>query len=67
MSTPTLTQSSGAQYTRILSFGAARGDLVVPNEDLIGPINSSDEWIRQRTGIAPRVLSGRLRRLQEAG
>ena len=28
MSTPTLTQSSGAQYTRILSFGAARGDLV---------------------------------------
>ena len=54
MSTPTLTQSSGAQYTRILSFGAARGDLVVPNEDLIGPINSSDEWIRQRTGVVTR-------------
>ncbi|MBF4462102.1 MULTISPECIES: beta-ketoacyl-ACP synthase III [unclassified Rathayibacter] len=54
MTTPTLTQSSGSAYTRILGIGAARGDLVVPNEDLIGPINSSDEWIRQRTGIVER-------------
>lgn len=35
-------------------MGAARGDLVVPNDDLIGPIDSSDEWIRQRTGIIER-------------
>jgi len=35
-------------------LGAARGDLVVPNDDLIGPIDSSDEWIRQRTGIIER-------------
>jgi 3-oxoacyl-[acyl-carrier-protein] synthase-3 len=27
---------------------------VVPNDDLIGPIDSSDEWIRQRTGIIER-------------
>jgi 3-oxoacyl-[acyl-carrier-protein] synthase-3 len=27
---------------------------VVPNDDLVGPINSSDEWIRQRTGIITR-------------
>jgi len=27
----------------------------VPNEDLIGPIDSSDEWIRQRTGIVTRA------------
>jgi 3-oxoacyl-[acyl-carrier-protein] synthase-3 len=55
MSTPALKQSSGAQYTRIYSYGAARGDLVVPNADLIEPINSSDEWIRQRTGIITRT------------
>lgn len=50
-----LKQSTGAQYTRILGLGAARGDLIVPNDDLVGPINSSDEWIRQRTGIITRT------------
>ncbi|AND16684.1 ketoacyl-ACP synthase III [Rathayibacter tritici] len=54
MTTPSLTQSSGSAYTRILGIGAARGDLVVSNNDLIEPINSSDEWIRQRTGIIER-------------
>lgn len=40
--------------SRILAFGAARGDLIVTNDDLAGPINSSDEWIRQRTGVVER-------------
>ena len=47
----TLKQTTGSVGTRILAFGAARGDRVVPNDDLVGPIDSSDEWIRQRTGI----------------
>ncbi|MFF1878960.1 beta-ketoacyl-ACP synthase III [Leifsonia sp. NPDC058230] len=55
MNHPTLQQAHGPQYTRILSIGAARGDLIVPNDDLVGPINSSDEWIRQRTGIITRT------------
>jgi 3-oxoacyl-[acyl-carrier-protein] synthase-3 len=55
MSTPTLKQSTGVEFTRIYSYGAARGDLVVPNEELIGPIDSSDEWIQQRTGIVTRT------------
>ncbi|WP_165064182.1 beta-ketoacyl-ACP synthase III [Marisediminicola senii] len=55
MTNPTLLQSQGAQFTRIYSYGAARGDLVVPNEELVGPIDSSDEWIRQRTGIVTRT------------
>lgn len=55
MSTPTLKQSQGAQYTRLYGFGAARGDRVVPNDDLVGPIDSSDEWIQQRTGIVTRT------------
>lgn len=50
----TLAQPTGPSHTRILSIGAARGNLDVPNDDLVGPINSSDEWIRQRTGIISR-------------
>lgn len=49
-----LNQPTGPAHTRILSIGAARGDLNVPNDDLVGPIDSSDEWIRQRTGIIQR-------------
>jgi 3-oxoacyl-[acyl-carrier-protein] synthase-3 len=55
MTRPILSQSKGAEFTRIYSYGAARGDLIVPNADLIEPINSSDEWIQQRTGIVTRT------------
>ncbi|MCL6424467.1 ketoacyl-ACP synthase III [Brachybacterium sp. JHP9] len=41
--------------SQVLAYGAARGDLDVPNDDLVGPIDSSDEWIRQRTGIVSRT------------
>lgn len=53
--TRTLVQPTGAAHTRIYAYGAARGEVAVPNEDLIGPIDSSDEWIRQRTGIVTRT------------
>lgn len=52
-----LIQPTGAHYTRIMALGAARGDLVVSNDDIAGPIDSSDEWIRQRTGIIERRRS----------
>lgn len=55
MTRPLLQQSKGAEFTRIYSYGAARGDLIVPNSELIEPINSSDEWIQQRTGIITRT------------
>ncbi|MCU1524110.1 MAG: 3-oxoacyl-ACP synthase [Microbacteriaceae bacterium] len=55
MSQPILQQSHGPAFTRIYSYGAARGDRIVPNHDLIGPIDSSDEWIQQRTGIITRT------------
>lgn len=54
MSQPALRQSVGSAFTRILSVGAARGDLTVTNDDIAGPIDSSDEWIRQRTGVITR-------------
>jgi len=50
----TLPQATGPAHTRILGIGSARGELTVTNDDLAGPINSSDEWIRQRTGIVTR-------------
>ncbi|MGF3055326.1 beta-ketoacyl-ACP synthase III [Microbacterium sp. YY-01] len=53
--TATLNQTEGTRYTRIYGYGAARGENAVPNDDLIGPIDSSDEWIRQRTGIITRT------------
>ena len=55
MTTPQLKQQHGAEYTRILAIGAARGDQVVPNADIVEPIDSSDEWIQQRTGVVTRV------------
>lgn len=55
MTEPVLTQSVGVPYTRIWSIGAARGDLTVTNDDIVGPIDSSDEWIRQRTGVITRM------------
>lgn len=58
MSTPTLKQSHGPSFTRIYAVGAARGEHAVPNADLIEPINSSDEWIQQRTGIVTRTRAG---------
>ncbi|MEY4411487.1 MAG: hypothetical protein RLZ69_1061, partial [Actinomycetota bacterium] len=54
MTQPVLNQYDVVKYSRIYSLGAARGDLVVTNDDIAGPIDSSDEWIRQRTGIVTR-------------
>jgi 3-oxoacyl-[acyl-carrier-protein] synthase-3 len=54
MTEPTLHQSVGVPFTRIYAVGAARGDLTVTNDDIAGPIDSSDEWIRQRTGVITR-------------
>lgn len=55
MTRPTLQQSHGPAYTRIYSVGAARGSVAVTNDDIVGPIDSSDEWIQQRTGIITRM------------
>ncbi|WP_454168072.1 beta-ketoacyl-ACP synthase III [Microbacterium lacticum] len=52
---PALHQPTGPAHTRIYAYGAARGENTVPNDDLVGPIDSSDEWIRQRTGIITRT------------
>ena len=50
-----LKQNDPVQYTRIYSLGASRGSSAVTNDEIAGPIESSDEWIRRRTGIVTRV------------
>ena len=40
--------------SRILSVGAYRPTRVVPNSEIVDAIESSDEWIQQRTGIKTR-------------
>ncbi|MFD2792440.1 beta-ketoacyl-ACP synthase III [Promicromonospora vindobonensis] len=53
-----LKQAEPTQFSRILAIGGERGELVVTNDDIAGPIDSSDEWIRQRTGIVTRRRAG---------
>lgn len=45
---------TGAKHTQILGLGAYRPRRVVPNSEIIGPIDSSDEWIQTRSGIKTR-------------
>lgn len=40
--------------SRFLSVGAYQPSRIVPNSEIVDKIDSSDEWIRQRTGIETR-------------
>ncbi|MBO9524275.1 MAG: ketoacyl-ACP synthase III [Nocardioidaceae bacterium] len=45
-------------HAAILGLGVDRAKRVVPNADLVAAIDSSDEWIQQRTGIKERRWLG---------
>ncbi|QNN53278.1 beta-ketoacyl-ACP synthase III [Nocardioides mesophilus] len=49
-----LSPSVGSPHSRILGIGTYRPSRVVPNSELIEAIDSSDEWIQQRSGIKER-------------
>jgi 3-oxoacyl-[acyl-carrier-protein] synthase-3 len=49
--------TEGAPGSRILSFGKYQPARVVTNEDLAATIDTSDEWIRSRVGIASRRIA----------
>ncbi|WP_435240343.1 beta-ketoacyl-ACP synthase III [Streptomyces cucumeris] len=49
-----ITPSVGAPHARILGVGAYRPRRAVTNEELCGRVDSSDAWIRTRTGITSR-------------
>jgi 3-oxoacyl-(acyl-carrier-protein) synthase III len=45
------------QSARILSVGAYRPPRIVPNSEIVDRIDSTDEWIQQRTGIQTRHIA----------
>jgi len=49
---------TGAPHARVLGVGAYRPERVVPNSDVVDAIDSSDEWIQQRSGIKSRRWAG---------
>lgn len=49
-----ITPSVGAPYARLLSIASAIPSRVVDNAEMCTYIDSSDEWIQQRTGIVER-------------
>jgi 3-oxoacyl-[acyl-carrier-protein] synthase-3 len=54
----TLNSSGGAPEAAILGIGTYRPSRVVPNSELVDAIDSSDEWIQQRSGIRTRRFAG---------
>ena len=51
---PGLNVASGAEFTAILGFGGYRPRRVVDNAEICTLIDSTDEWIRTRSGIIER-------------
>jgi 3-oxoacyl-[acyl-carrier-protein] synthase-3 len=49
-----LSDTTGAPHARVLGVGAYRPSRVIPNSEVIAAIDSSDEWIQQRSGIKQR-------------
>ncbi|MBO0842330.1 MAG: ketoacyl-ACP synthase III [Nocardioides sp.] len=45
---------TGAPHAKILGIGGYRPSRVVPNSEIVDLIDSSDEWIRTRSGITER-------------
>jgi 3-oxoacyl-[acyl-carrier-protein] synthase-3 len=50
--------TDGTAGARILSFGGYQPARVVANDDLAATVDTNDEWIRSRTGIASRRIAG---------
>jgi 3-oxoacyl-[acyl-carrier-protein] synthase III len=50
----TLSPSTGAAHSALLGIGTYRPARIVPNAELVEAIDSSDEWIQQRSGIKER-------------
>lgn len=53
-SSPRVLSPRGSDHTRILSVGSYRPERVVTNDEICQFIDSSDEWIRERSGIVSR-------------
>lgn len=54
----TLRTVTGAPHARIMAIGSYRPTRVVTNAEICEHIDSSDEWIRERSGIIERRWAG---------
>jgi len=50
--------SQGAAATRILGIGSTQPERVVTNDELSTIMDTNDQWIRERVGIAERRFAG---------
>jgi 3-oxoacyl-[acyl-carrier-protein] synthase-3 len=50
--------AEGTTGARILAFGAYRPARVVTNDEIAQQVDTNDEWIRSRVGIASRRIAG---------
>ncbi|MEW1907196.1 beta-ketoacyl-ACP synthase III [Kitasatospora sp. NPDC085895] len=58
MTAPQIKPATGAAHSRIHGVGGYRPVRVIPNAEVLNWIESSDEWIRTRSGIAERRWAG---------
>jgi 3-oxoacyl-[acyl-carrier-protein] synthase-3 len=56
--TAAIRPTTGASHARILGIGGYRPQRIVTNEEVCQYIESSDEWIRTRSGIVTRRWAG---------
>lgn len=54
----TLTLPAGAPGARIMGLGSAQPQRVVSNHELSLRVDTNDEWIRKRVGVANRRIAG---------
>ena len=57
--TGTITAGEGASHARLMGVGGYRPKRVVPNSEIIEAIDSSDEWIQERSGIKERRFAAK--------
>ena len=57
--TGTITAAQGAAHSRIMGVGGYRPERVVMNAEIVDQIDSSDEWIRERSGIVSRRFAAK--------
>jgi 3-oxoacyl-[acyl-carrier-protein] synthase III len=53
-----LKRNEPALGARLTGLGVYRASKIVRNEELVAAIDSSDEWIQERSGIQERRMAG---------
>lgn len=51
---PKISAPLATRHSQILGVGDYRPSRVIPNSEIVDLIDSSDEWIRERSGIESR-------------